>query len=100
MNQLTFDLDEPRARKSNPATSHEAAISAKELQAQHCRTIVGALKRYGPSGVDRIAALTRLTSYQCSKRMAELERAGLAKLTGQNVKSLSGRDQREWMAAA
>lgn len=100
MNQLAFELDEPRARKSNPATSHEAAISAKELQAQHCRTIVGALKRYGPSGVDRIAALTKLNNHQVGKRMVELERAGLAKLTGQNVKSLSGRDQREWMAAA
>lgn len=98
MNQLAFELDEPRARKSDPATSHEAAISAKELQAQHCRTIVGALKRYGPSGVDRIAALTKLTNYQVSKRMCELERVGHAKPTGKDVMSLAGRAQREWVA--
>lgn len=98
--QLSFELDEPRARRSDPSTSHEAAVSAKELQAQHCRTIVSALKRFGPSGVDRIAALTKLTNYQTSKRMVELERAGLIKLTGEKVQSLAGRAQREWIAVA
>lgn len=99
--QLSFaDLDAPRAPARDPHTSHEAASQAKELQAQHSKLIVSTLKRFGPSGVDRIAALTRLTSYQISKRMKELQKAGAIEETGETVKSLAGRAQREWKACA
>lgn len=98
MNQLSFVLDEPRARRRDPVTSHSAASAAHSLQIDHCCLILGALKR-GPAGVDRIAAITKLTTYQVSKRMAELERAGAAKLTGKTVQSTSGRAQREWQTS-
>ena len=87
--------DEPRARATDPIESHEAAASAKDLQARHHRVILGALMQ-GAAGVDRIAAITRLTTYQCSKRMVELQRCGAIRLTGKSVKSTAGRDQREW----
>jgi predicted ArsR family transcriptional regulator len=98
---IAFDLgmvDEPRARRSDPVTSHQAAASAKELAQQHHILILGALMA-GPAGVDRIAATTRLTSYQVSKRMSELERAGAARPTGKTVQSTAGRAQREWERA-
>lgn len=105
--QLSFELDldsgrvhrmEPRARNTDPITSHLAAASAKELASQHQILVLGALRR-GPAGVDRIAAITKLTTYQVSKRMAELQRSGAIVLTGKTVQSTSGRAQREWATA-
>ena len=53
--QFAFDLDSgttyidpPRARVSDPITSHQAAASAKDLAAQHHILILGALRR-GPA---------------------------------------------------
>jgi predicted ArsR family transcriptional regulator len=99
--QLSFDLlclDAPRARHRDPQTSHAAAADAKDLAKQHAILILGAL-RYGPAGVDRIAAITRLSPYQVSKRMAELEKSRAIRLTGRTVQSNAGRAQREWQFA-
>lgn len=101
MIQASFELDigdAPRARWSDPSTSHMAAASAKQLQADHQCLILGALRR-GPAGCDRISSITRLTSYQVSKRLSELQRSGAIKLTGKNVQSTAGRAQREWSIA-
>lgn len=91
-------FDATLARRTDPATSHAAAASAKELAKQHAVLILGALKA-GPAGVDRIAATTRLTNHAVGKRMAELQRGRAIKLTGRTVKSTSGREQREWELA-
>lgn len=90
-----FRAEPPRARRVDPATSHAAAASAKQLQADHHCLILGALKR-GPAGVDRIAAITRLVNHAVGRRMNELQRNGAIELTGETVKSTAGRDQREW----
>ncbi len=82
MNQLAFDLAEPLARARDPATSHQAADSAKALQAHHQRVILDCLKCHGPCGKDRIAALTRLSGVQVARRTVELERDGLIRWTG------------------
>lgn len=95
--QLSF-LDEPRARRSDPVTSHLAASQAKDLSKVHHALILGALRR-GAAGVDRIGQLTRLDAHQVGKRMAELQKARAVKLTGETVRSTSGRLQREWMLA-
>ena len=92
-----FDL--PQARRRDPATSHQAAASAKELQAQHHRVIVDCLKRHGALGKDGIAARTGLTGVAVARRTAELERAGLIQPTGKTVLSTAGRPEREWRAA-
>lgn len=95
MNQLAFNLDEPRARARDPATSHGAAARAKQLQAAHATLILGALGR-GPLGVDAIADIVKLQPHAVGKRMVELQRAGAVVLTGRTVLSNSGREQREW----
>lgn len=85
----------PMARRSDPATSHEAAESAKELAARHHRIILAALSR-GPAGKDRIGTLTSLTGVQVCRRLTELERAGKIEPTGRTVTSTAGRQEREW----
>lgn len=98
MNQLAMSFDEPRARRSDPVTSHLAAVSAKDLAAQHRILILGALG-YGPAGKDQIAKLTKLTGVQVCRRLGELERAGAARPTGKTVTSAAGRQEREWCRA-
>lgn len=99
MNQMTLALDEPRARNFDPSTSHLAAAAAKSLQAAHADEILTALRKHGAMGKSAIASRTRLTDVAVARRMSEMSRAGLVKLTGRNVLSTSGRDEREWSAA-
>lgn len=97
--QLSLITDPPRARRTDPQTSHQAAAKAKDLQASHHADIIATLAVYGPKGVDGIAAFCGLTGHQVGKRMIELERLGLVSQTGKTVPSTSGRSQREWRAA-
>lgn len=101
MNQLAFELDigdVPRARWSDPSTSHAAAASAKDLASQHHILILGALRR-GPAGKDRIAVITKLTGVQVCRRLGELERSRAIRPTGKTVTSTAGRQEREWCLA-
>lgn len=97
--QLAFDLGEPRARSTDPVTSHLAASTAKELQARHHRIILECLRQYGPLGKDGIAARTRLDGVQTCRRLTELSRVGQIKETGRTVPSTAGRQEREWVVA-
>lgn len=98
--QLAIDMFEtPRARRLDPATSHQAADSAKELAARHHRLIVQVLRDHGPCGKDGIGARTSLTGVQVCRRLTEMERLGSIVPTGRTVKSTSGRNEREWRAA-
>lgn len=92
-------LDAPAARRRDPETSKAAAASAKDLQARHAALIVDCLKKHGPAGKDRLGALTSMTGVQCCRRLSELARAKLVRLTGKTVPSTSGRQEREWEAA-
>ena len=49
-------MEFPRARNTDPSTSHMAAASVKVSAAIHHQLIVDCLKRYGPMGKDTIAA--------------------------------------------
>lgn len=89
---------EPRARRTDPATSHEAAESARALAARHHRVIVAALREHGPMGKDRIAHVTGLTGVAVARRMSELRSQGLALPTGRRVESAAGRAETEWTA--
>lgn len=97
--QLSLITDPPRARRTDPATSHAAAKSAKSLQHNHHGNILLVLYGCGPLGVDGIAVRCGLTGHQVGKRMIELERLGLVAQTGKTVPSTSGRSQREWRIA-
>jgi len=96
MNQLTFDLDLPLARSSDPLTSFQAADAAKSIIKSHEGLILATLTEHGPLGVDAIATRCRLTAHAAGKRMVALERNGHITLTGRVVKSTSGCNQREW----
>lgn len=86
----------PRVRKDDPITSYEAADSVKEMTAKHWKIIHECLQEHGPLGKDGIARLTGLDGNQIARRMNEMQVMGLVFLTGNKVKSDSGRNEREW----
>jgi predicted ArsR family transcriptional regulator len=81
------------ARRTDPATSHEAAKAAPV--AEHQRLILDALGQ-GPAGASGIAARCGLSGHQVNKRLTELARTGRIVETGRTVRSTSGRSEREW----
>ena len=85
-----------RSRNTDPVTSHMAAAQSYDLAKDHSIVIVDCLQRNGALGKDGIMLLTNLDKNQISRRLPELERQGLIKQTGQLVKSLSNRMEREW----
>jgi len=91
-----FDIKFPRVRANDPITSFEAADSIKEISWKHHKTIHDCLETYGPLGKDGIANMTGLESNQVARRLNEMMVLGLIKLTGNKVKSNSGRNEREW----
>ena len=91
--------DQPRSRRTDPATSHAAAESAKDMAQRHHQIILTCLREHGALGKDGIAARTRLDGIAVARRMSELQRLGLAKPTGKTVASTSGRAERVWEAS-
>jgi predicted Rossmann fold nucleotide-binding protein DprA/Smf involved in DNA uptake len=75
------------ARRSDPATSHDAAKAAPA--AEHQRLILDALGR-GPAGASGIAARCGLLPHQVNRRIHELAKAGRIVETGRLVASVSG----------
>lgn len=65
-----------RARKSDPATSHEAARKAERFASSHAGRIVSALQLNGPRTAQELSKLTGLTVVQIDRRTIELQRAG------------------------
>lgn len=85
-----------RARTTDAITSFKAADSIKDVAKMHQEVIVACLQRFGPLGKDGIAKHTGLESNQVARRMNELQKLDLIELTGKEVKSNSGRQEREW----
>lgn len=96
---MNFDLNPPLCRASDPLTSFKAADAAKQFKQSQKRLIVATLEQHGPNGVDAIGRLCGMSGHAVGKRTPELELEGKIKLTGRDVKSDSGNDQREWMVA-
>ena len=68
-----------------------------ELSGHHA-IIYNCLKQNCPLGKDGIGRRTGLDVNQCSRALPLLQRMNLVELTGFNVKSDSGRPEREWRA--
>lgn len=85
-----------RVRATDAITSFKAADSIKDVAKMHQEVIVACLHRFGPLGKDGIAKHTGLESNQVARRMNELQKLDLIELTGKEVKSNSGRAEREW----
>jgi predicted transcriptional regulator len=88
--------DFPRVRSTDPLTSFEAAEAIKPVVAQHHQIILDCLKTHGALGKDGIASLSGLDGNQVARRLNEMKIIGLIELTGNTVKSNSGRNEREW----
>ena len=86
----------PRVRANDPVTSFEAAESIKDAVSQHHQTILDCLQKHGALGKDGISARTNLDGNQVARRLNEMKVIGLIQLTGNTVKSNSGRNEREW----
>ncbi len=98
--QLSIDFDSRRlARRTDPATSQNAAARVREFQAGHHDMILNALRRFEKAGAEQIAEATQLEAYSVRKRTAELCRKGLIKLTGETRLTASGRHERVWAIA-
>jgi DNA-binding HxlR family transcriptional regulator len=74
----------PKARASDPATSHAAAKRAASIAGGHREAIVEALAG-GPAGQTEIARRAGLTVAAVSKRLKELRDAGRIERTGREV---------------
>jgi len=88
--------DFPRVRTTDPLTSFEAAELIKEVAKDHYNVILECLRTHGALGKDGIASLTNLDGNQVARRLSEMKALGLIQLTGNTVKSNSGRNEREW----
>jgi len=67
-----------RARKSDPATSKQAAVNAGRFAESHASRILAELRK-SVATAHRLSELTGLTVVQIDRRLPELERAGLAR---------------------
>ena len=68
----------PRARATDPVTSHEAAQASFTFSASHKAKIYAALCESGGGTIHEIAARTGLDFVSVARRMPELVRDGFA----------------------
>jgi len=91
----------PRARRSDPGTSHEAARSMHHAAATQRGSIWDALRAQGPAGRFTLAARTGLTDLQVARRMHELVDRGVAEVVPDATeRTPSGRAGQVWRARA
>lgn len=96
-------VEHPRARITDPVTSHQAAASARDLAATHDRIILEVLRRRArPMAAEEIsdALAGAVSALQVARRTACLERAGLIERTEELHTNRSGRQAHRWRAVA
>ena len=95
--QIPFDAT-TLARSTNPATSHAAAQSCRELRDAQHRTILEVMGRgYAPDWTaDEIAEWCALDRHQIGRRLNELERHRLIRRTANKRPTPSGRMAQCW----
>lgn len=89
--------EHPRARNSDPCTSHAAARNTERFAKTHAGRILADLVARGPATVDQLSERVGLQSQQINKRLPELERDGLAYPEGVR-RSHAGNLERIWYA--
>jgi hypothetical protein len=85
----------PRFRNTDPITSVEAADKT-DFVPEHIDIILDCLREHGPLGKDGIASRTNLDGNQVARRLKEMMTFDIIELTGNTVKSLCNRNEREW----
>ena len=87
-----WQVDEPpRARASDPVTSHAAAESMVDGAAVQRQAIVDALQSWGPMNHSQIDAFLGWNAHTSNRRLVELRRAGAVERTGRKTLTASGR---------
>jgi predicted ArsR family transcriptional regulator len=95
---LLYDI-QPKARKHDPITSHDAAASMRRAATNQAAAALDCLRACGPLGAEQIGWSLRLPAYAVRKRLSELQDAGLAAPTDKRRKTVTGRSERVWEAA-
>lgn len=82
----------PRARRSDPDTSHAAARAAQTLGSRHAHDIVEVMARAAaPLAAEQIADRVGLTSVQVNRRLRELVDLEVIEPTEHRHRNRSGR---------
>ena len=88
----------PRARASDPATSAQAAASARQLAGAHCAAILAVLRQATePLTAEQIADLAGLTGLQVARRLAGLRRAGAVVIVDSEGTTSAGRSCQRYL---
>jgi hypothetical protein len=101
MTDLQLPLDFARSRRSDPATSHQAAARVPKFEGAHFKAILTVLHLHGPLtiyGISERACSLRwhLDHVQVARRMGELERAGKVRRSGETRPGPSGSQCAVW----
>jgi predicted transcriptional regulator len=80
--QLSLLDSTPRARRTDPITSHEAAAKAAKFAGGHAARILEALQQHGPQSAHDLSQRTGLSVVQVDRRLPELKASGRAAPTG------------------
>jgi hypothetical protein len=70
----------PRARRSDPPTSKQAAFKAREFSTSHAARILDALRRFGPMSAHELEQRTGLSVPQLDRRRHEMIAVGTVRL--------------------
>ena len=89
---------DPRARNTDPDTSHQAAESMADEAESQRRRILACLRYYGAMTADALDEVLELRLTSAGRRLPELEEADLVTLTGGKALTRSGRQARLWRA--
>ena len=95
---MTKSLSKGLARRSDPATSHEAAEAIVESLTRLEQIVANIIKKGSqPDGVilDEVVSFSRIEKVSISPRFSSLERKGIIYTKGQRP-GRSGRNQRKW----
>lgn len=99
MNLSIEMFDMPRARRRDPETSKRAGINAATFASSHAGRILQALRQHGPSAPPKIEKHTGLSIVQIDRRLIEMQRAGLIRVTQAAGSDLVIGGYRCWEAA-
>ena len=89
---------QPRARTTDPETSHEAAESVTQSAAGQRTRCLEALHEHGPLTADEIDALVGWRLTTAGRRLPELAELGHVKTTSEKRRTRTGRNAYVWRA--
>lgn len=92
-------LSAPKARKTDPSTSKEAAERIMPRLGKSLEAVYSSLKRYRNVTSRELANMSGLDRYEVARRLTELEAAGLAERSGKRKCTVQGWNAIVWSPA-